>query len=355
MNFLIAAAGTGGHVFPALAVGEALVDLGVDQGNVVYVGGDRLEQDVFPAAGFPFVGLEVAGLKRSLAWTNLRLPAVVARASRSITRAISERGIGAVLGMGGYVTLPASLAARRSRVPLYVAEQNAEAGLANRICSRWARRAFASFPDTIGLARALWVGNPIRASLAKFDRAALRSEARRHFDLPLDGTVVGVMGGSLGAAVLNRVARHLSESNPGYSILNLAGPTHAGALEKEATHSGSNWIVRGFEARMDLFYAAVDVVVARAGGVVAEYLATATPAILIPGGFGSGRHQIANARALQRAGAAFILDETEVERAPEVVAEALARRADLSAACAKLARPRAADEIARALLEGAPT
>ncbi len=361
MNFLIAAAGTGGHVFPALAVGEALVDLGVDQSSVVYVGGDRLEKDVFPAAGFPFLGLDVAGLKRSLAWRNLRLPAVVARASRSISRAISERGIGAVLGMGGYVTVPASLAARRARVPLYVAEQNAEAGLANRICSRWARRAFASFPDTIGLARADWVGNPIRVPLANFDRAALRPEARRHFDLPLDGTVVGVMGGSLGAAVLNRVARLLSRSNPGYSILSLAGSAHAGALENEATHSGSNrpsgfkWVVRGFEPRMELFYAAVDVVVARAGGVVAEYLATATPAILIPGGFGSGRHQIANARALERAGAALVLEETEVERAAVVVADALSRRAELSAAGAQLARPRAAHEIARAMLDGGPT
>ena len=125
MTFLIAAAGTGGHVFPGLAVGEALVDRGVVRSDVLYVGGNRLEATVCPAEGFPFLEVDIRGLRRSLTPSNLGLPVVVRRASKAISGAIDDRQIRAVLGLGGYVTIPTGMAARRSRVPLFLAEQNA--------------------------------------------------------------------------------------------------------------------------------------------------------------------------------------------------------------------------------------
>lgn len=353
MTILIAAAGTGGHVFPGLAVGEALVALGVAQDNVVFIGGRRLEAEVYPAAGFPFIPLELAGLKRRMAPSNLALPAVVRRAALAVARILDERSVATVLGLGGYVTVPAALALRRRPVPLYLAEQNAQAGLANRFCSLWAERVFTSFPHTAGLKRQEWVGNPIRESLSAFDRSALRPIAKQHFGIPDDQPVVGVMGGSLGAALLNRVAQQLANTKPAYTILNLAGPAHAHEQARLAAAASSPWIVRGFETRIELFYAAIDLVVARAGGVVAEYTATATPAVLIPGGFGSGEHQWANARAVAKTGAAMVVSEDELERVPALVHDALGQRAEMAAATATLARPRAALDIAEALLKEA--
>ena len=351
MSYLIAAAGTGGHVFPGLAVGEALVELGVDQDQVLFVGGDRLEKNVYPAAGFPFLQTEIAGLKRELTLANLRLPRTVLRATAKIGAAMAERGVRVVLGMGGYVTVPVAIATRRRRVPLYVAEQNASAGLANRFASRWAGRVFGSFPHTEGLPDAEWVGNPIRRSLRLFDRDQGRNEARAHYDLPQDGQVVGVIGGSLGADVLNQVASLLAASSPPYSILHLCGASQEADQHARAKASPATWVVRGFESRMELFYAAVDGVVARAGGAVAELSATATPAVLIPGGFGSGGHQEANASYLVATGAALLLGETHLDRSPELVSEMLSppTRARMAKATKTLARPSAALDVASAM------
>ena len=351
MSYLIAAAGTGGHVFPGLAVGEALVELGIDRDQVLFVGGDRLEKEVYPEAGFPFLASELAGLRRELSLENLRLPQKIWRASARIGRAMAERGVTIALGMGGYVTVPLAMAARRRSVPLFIAEQNAAAGLANRFASRWAKRIFGSFPVTEGLAGAEWIGNPIRTPLRLFDRARLRNEARRHFQLDDEGVVVGVIGGSLGAGVLNRVAAALAASSPEYSILNLCGTSNLAEQQQRAAASPAKWIVRGFEPRIELFYAAVDAVVGRAGGAVAELTATATPAVLIPGGFGSGGHQEANASFLAATGAAVLLSEERIEESPKVVAELLlpSSLARMAEAAKTLARPNAAPDIAAAM------
>jgi UDP-N-acetylglucosamine--N-acetylmuramyl-(pentapeptide) pyrophosphoryl-undecaprenol N-acetylglucosamine transferase len=194
------------------------------------------------------------------------------------------------------------------------------------------------------------VGNPIRRSLATFDRQALRAEARGNFGIEGEVLVVGVMGGSLGASVLNRVAFLLASAEPDYLILHLAGNSHQGEQRDLARRFGDRWIVRGFETRMELFYAAIDVIVARAGGVVAEYTATGTPAVLIPGGFGSGDHQAANARALTAAGAAVTLTEADIELVRTAVDQVLARREDMAEAATRLARPNAAHDVAQALL-----
>lgn len=359
MTVAIAAAGTGGHVYPGLAVGEALVDLGFDRAEILYVGGERLEARVYPDEGFPFLSVELAGLQRRLTPTNLRIPAVVRKAVARISEELRAREIRAVLGMGGYVTVPAGLAARRLRIPLAVSEQNASAGLANRLMSFRARRVFSAFPHTHGLRRAEWVGNPIRHHLAHFDRAGLRPEALSRWDLDGSVPVLGVVGGSLGAAVLNRavMAMMAGWAGPPIQILHLAG-AGVGEVERHASVSSHRWVVLDFSHEMDLFYAACDVVVARAGGSVAELTATATPSILIPGGFGSGGHQDANAAYLADAGAAIVLGEDEVETLGRAVSQLMtepSRRVDMARACSVLARPHAAEAIARALVEMAET
>lgn len=355
MRHLIAAAGTGGHVFPGLSVGEALVDLGVPRQDVLYVGGDRLEATIYPREGFPFLGLHLRGLKRSLTAENLTLPSVVLTAKRQIEQAIDAREITAVLGMGGYVTVPAAMAARKMRVPLYVAEQNADAGLANRVAARWADRAFVAFPDTGGLARGEWVGNPVRKPFWSFERDKVRPAAIARYGLDPDLPVLGVFGGSLGAGVINSaVARMLgSWDREAIQVVHLTGQSHFEELSARPAPDRVIWKRLAFEEAMENFYAASDLVVARAGGAVAELSATATPSILIPGRFGSSGHQTENARFFGEEGAAVVLDEPELDRLPGLVGSLLfdsRRLANMSDDARRIARPRAALSIARAMM-----
>ncbi|HEX2154366.1 MAG TPA: glycosyltransferase [Acidimicrobiia bacterium] len=359
MTYAIAAAGTGGHVYPGLAVGEALVNEGIDPTDVLFVGGRRLEATVYPAAGFPFVSVELRGLARRLTPANLGIPWVVMQATRTIHAEFVAREVGAVLGLGGYVTVPAGLAARRARAALAVSEQNAEAGLANRLVSRISQRVFGAFSTTIGLPRAEWVGNPIRRSLAEFDRRRLRPLALERWKLDPDDPVIGVFGGSLGAGAINVAVAGMLErwDGPDIQVLHLAGRGHddIAALARVSPH---RWRVLDFSDDMDLFFAACDLVVARAGGSVAELTATATPAVLVPGGFGSGRHQAANAAALEEAGAAVVVPEEQIDRLGAVVAALTddeAKRREMAEAATALARPRAATDIARALIGMAST
>lgn len=359
MTFLIAAAGTGGHVFPGLAVGEGLLELGVARDDVRYVGGDRLESSVYPAEGFPFLGVELAGLQRSFTAKNLRIPAVVMRARRRIADEIESAGVRVVLGMGGYVTIPAGLAARGRKVPFFNAEQNAEAGLANKVTSRWARETFVAFPETGGLSGGRWVGNPVRRPFWEFDRDALRDEAIEHFGLGADLPVLGVFGGSLGARAINEAVASMlgTWEGPPMQVLHLTGQDHLEDMNSRRPEHGSAWVRVGFESRMELFYAAADLVVARSGGAVAELTATATPSILVPGQFGSGGHQEGNARALERSGAARVVPEPDLARLGDVVAEVIGdaeSREQMARGALDISKPKAALTIARAMIEAAP-
>lgn len=357
MTIAIAAAGTGGHVFPGLAVGEALVESGVARSDILYLGGDRLESEVYPAAGFSFFNVEVRGLQRRLALANLGIPRVVFNAARRIGSEFVLRHTSVVLGMGSYVSVPAALAARRLRIPLLLHEQNAVAGLSNRVMAPMAKRVFGSFPRTARLPRAIWVGNPIRIALAAFDRARLRSAALQRYGLEGSRAVVGIVGGSLGAGLLNDAAEGIARTiaERGAAILHLTGPIHLDGMQKRSEQIPT-WRTIGFEESMEFFYAACDLVVARAGGAVAELTATSTPSILVPGGFGSGGHQIANAQVLAGAGAALLLAEEDIKRLPERVSSLLSepeRLDSLSIGCKSLARPDAATTVASALVDSA--
>lgn len=354
MTFAIAAAGTGGHVYPGLAVGEALVDMGVGRDSILYVGGQRRAEQVFPESGFPYLGVELRGLSRSLSVSNLGIPRLVMAAVREMRREFAGRGVEVVLGLGGYVTVPAGLAARRLGLALAVAEQNAEAGLANRFVSRFARVAFTSFPSTAGLPHGQWVGNPIRRPLAEFDRERLRPSALARWGLDPAEPVVGVFGGSLGAGAVNGAVIEMLSTwrGPAIQVLHLAGQGYTQVAEASRV-SDHRWAVLDFCDVMEEFYAACDLVVARAGGSVAELTATATPAVLIPGGFGSAGHQAANAAAVAAVGAAVVVSEAELSDLGAVVAGLVAdpgRRREMAEAAAALARPDAARVIATALM-----
>ncbi len=356
MTYAIAAAGTGGHVFPALAVGEALVDLGVPRSDVIFVGGSRLEATAVPAAGFPFHPVEIRGLQRSMAPSNLLLPFVVIRAIVRMRTLFAGRGVRALLGVGGYVTPPAVIAARLAGAATMISEQNAEAGLGNRMAARLCRDVFGSFPQTGGLPSAEWVGNPVRRPIAMFDREELRREAMARYELDPSLPVVGVFGGSLGAGPINDA---ISDVVAGWSsdhiqVLHLAGNRFVEEIQAESASATTTWRLIGFEERMELFYAASDLVVARAGGAVAELAATRTPAVLIPGGFGSGNHQWENARVFSERGAAVVLEQTALAELGPTLERLIAepeRLERMRSALDALSRPDAASVIASKMRE----
>jgi UDP-N-acetylglucosamine--N-acetylmuramyl-(pentapeptide) pyrophosphoryl-undecaprenol N-acetylglucosamine transferase len=214
-------------------------------------------------------------------------------------------------------------------------------------------RSFTSFPTTHGLERGEWVGNPVRRSLAEFDRERLRGEGMSRYQLAGSSPVLGIFGGSLGAGVINAAARELVSSwrGPAMQVVHLTGQGHG--IETEGDSLPVTWRRIEFEERMDLFYAVADLVVARAGGGVAELTATGTPAILIPGEFGSSGHQTANAAFLRDAGAAVVLAQDRIEELAGTVNRLLFDKPTLNRmreAAEGIARPRAASTIASAML-----
>ena len=268
MTYAIGAAGTGGHVYPALAVAEALVAAGVVRSDIVFFGGDRLEKEVFPAQGFPFVEVELRGLRRRLTLQNVTLPRVVLNARKRIEAECSQRGAKVALATGSYVTIPLGWAAIRIGVPFFVQEQNADPGLANTLMSRRAEASFVSFSST-RLPRSVDVGNPLRAALADFSRSTLREPSLGRYGLEDGPFTVGIVGGSLGAMVLNESVVGLAAGwkGPSMQLLHLCGPSHLEAMKEAAEGARLRWRVVGFEPHMEHFFAACDLVVARRGPV----------------------------------------------------------------------------------------
>ncbi len=353
MTFAIAAAGTGGHVYPGLAVAEQLVASGVGRDDILFVGGDRMEARVIPAEGFPFLQLELQGLVRSLSMRNLRLPGVVWTATRQAGRELADRKVAAVLCMGGYVTVPVGMAARRKGVPLYLHEQNFQAGLANRLVGRLANRSFVSFPGTRGLDGTV-IGYPLRAALSGLDTAACRPAALHRYGLAGDQPTIGVVGGSLGSPAINQAVTRAAARWKGdpVQIIHLTGAGHQDRVPVDSDAPSVTRVVKGFEDRMDLFYSASDLVVGRAGGGLMEAATTGTPTVLVPGSFG-GNHQIDNARAMVEAGGALIVSEPDLDTLDRVLMDLIADpalRARMGEAAARAARPGAAEEIARTMM-----
>ncbi len=228
-------------------------------------------------------------------------------------------------------------------------------GLAARFASRRARETFLGLPGPAqALPRSRMVGNPLRGPFVAFDRAARREAARRRYGVAPGATAIGVLGGSLGARVLNESVGGIIAAWRGgpLEVIHLTGPDALDAMNREAGGSALPWRCVGFEDAMEDFYAAVDLVVCRAGAMtVSELAATGTPAVMVPL---EAVGQQANAAALSGAGGAVVVPQSEIGRLAETAAALAAdpgRLAELAAGAAALARPQAAAEIAEVMLE----
>ncbi len=356
-RFALAAAGTGGHVYPALRVADELVRQGVPAGDVVFFGGSRMEAEAVPGAGYELVRLPLQGLVRSLTPRNLRIPVRLAAAVRQARAVLRDRAARVLLAFGGYVTIPTAFAAHRLRLPVFLQEQNAVAGLANRVAARWAHRVYLGFP-TANLAGEV-VGNPLPPVLDDFDRAALHPAARARYDIPDGRFVLGVAGGSLGARAVNDAVVDLVAAwdGPPLAVVHLAGRDHAPDMAGRTQNAGAAWRVLPFETDMQYFYAVANLVVARSSGLTtSELAATGTPALLVPRAVTRAGHYEANAADLAGAGGAEIVTEDRLAELPDRVAALAAdpaRLARMAAAAAARGRRGAASRIARDLIEAA--
>jgi UDP-N-acetylglucosamine--N-acetylmuramyl-(pentapeptide) pyrophosphoryl-undecaprenol N-acetylglucosamine transferase len=307
----------------------------------------RSEAQLVPEAGFDFDGFEVSGFPRRPGLALVRALARSVGAVRACGRILAARRPDVVLGGGGYVSGPMVLAAGRRRIPTALLEADAHLGLANRLAAPLAQRVFLSFPiegREGGKYRVM--GRPIPSRSRTIERA----EARRRFDLPADGPVLLIFGGSQGARRLNELAV-VAFGAEGPVVLHLAGARDYPDLRDEVRRE--DYRLLPFTDDFGAALGASDLALARAGGSVWELAAAGVPAVLVPYPSATADHQTLNARHFARGGGAILVPESELSAVPELLRSLLAddaKRDEMRTAMLRLARPDAAEEIAEELI-----
>jgi UDP-N-acetylglucosamine--N-acetylmuramyl-(pentapeptide) pyrophosphoryl-undecaprenol N-acetylglucosamine transferase len=346
---LIAAGGTAGHVVPALAVADELRARGCE---VVWVGGERAESELVPAAGYRLHPIAVRGLSRSNPLAAARAVALAGRASARALRILRAERPDVVMGGGGYVAGPVGAAAVIRRVPLVLSEADSHLGLTNRLLAPFARRVCLAFPIRGREGKRYRVtGRPVPPP------ATDREAARADLGVGEGEDLVLVFGGSLGARSINRAAIDAFAGAP-FRVLHASGDRDFAELRSPR----EGYDLRAFLPTEEFSRAllASDLVVARAGGSIFEICSHGRPAVLVPYPHASADHQTTNARWMADAGAAVVVPDTELTgpRLAREVAALLADRTRLDAmsrASATLARPDAAAAVADEVLAAART
>ena len=353
MRVLLAGGGSAGHTSPLLATADALRRLAPDTEITCLGTREGLEARLVPEAGLPLEFVPRVPLPRRPGADLLRVPGRLRAARQAAVEVIDRVRPDVVVGFGGYVSVPAYLAARSRKIPLVVHEGNAIAGIANKLGARLTRHVATSFPDT-ELRHATYIGLPIRRMISTLDRGALRNEALVHFGLSADRPTLLVTGGSQGAARINAAVAQAAPAlaAAGIQVLHVVGPTHT--LEIPA--GSGTYVVEQYVDRMDLAYAAADAVLCRAGSnTVTEVSGVGLPAIYVPLPIGNGE-QALNARPVVDAGGGLLVSDGALT--PEWVSSTLpalltdrARLAAMGAAAADVIPLDADDKLARIVLE----
>jgi len=365
---LFAGGGTGGHLYPALALADAMQSERRDV-EVEFVGARRgVEASVLPRRGVPHTLLPMEPIYRSRPWRNWRLVPAVARSAAAMAALFRRYRPQLVVGTGGYASAPACLWAVTKRVPMALQEQNAQPGATTRLFARFARQVHLGFPEAEKhirpgrRTRVFALGNPIRPPDTTLDWLTCRES----FGLGRSSTVVLVVGGSQGARAVNETVMSALEqvaagrlTRPaGLELLWATGPANFEALHDRLDRiDARTWAhIVSYIDDMPRALAASDIAISRAGAMMtAELLAWGIPSLLVPLPTAAAHHQMRNARALEAAGAAVCLDESSLT--PEILWHELSalaghegKRARMNQAATRRARPDAALAIARELL-----
>ncbi|WP_405019250.1 UDP-N-acetylglucosamine--N-acetylmuramyl-(pentapeptide) pyrophosphoryl-undecaprenol N-acetylglucosamine transferase [Kitasatospora sp. NBC_00070] len=318
LSVVIGAGGTGGHIYPGLALAEALrrADPGAE---ISFVGTERgLETELIPAAGYRLHTVDMIPFDASLGLRRYLLPAALLKSGVQCREILRTQRAQVAVGMGGYPSAPVIVGARLAGLPSVVHESNAVPGRANRFAARLTPHLALAFDRTRDHlpsgADAETVGMPLVGAVAGLDRPALRAEARARLGVPPGARLLLFNGGSLGAARLTEAALGLAERWRARSDVRLLVKTGPAALGAVRERLGANPVAVAvpYLDRMDLAYAAADLVVCRAGSAtVAELASVGVPAVLVPYPYAPHDHQTHNARVLTDAGAGLLLPDAE--------------------------------------------
>lgn len=312
MHVVLAGGGTAGHIEPALALADALRRQDPTVG-ITALGTERgLETRLVPERGYELALIPAVPLPRKPTPELITVPGRLRGTIRAAEEVLERTKADAVVGFGGYVALPGYLAAKRLGVPIVIHEANARPGLANKIGSRYASRVAVATPDS-KLRGARYIGIPLRRTIATLDRAAVRAEARAAFGLDPNLPTLLVTGGSQGARRLNEVVQRIAPrlQQSGVQILHAVGPKN----ELPQVHQMPGmppYIPVSYLDRMDLAYAAADMMLCRAGAMtVAELSAVGLPAAYVPLPIGNGEQRL-NAQPVVKAGGGMLVDDAEL-------------------------------------------
>lgn len=364
MRAIMTGGGTGGHIYPALAIARGLQSHFPDI-EILYVGTNRgLESDIVPKAGFPFRAITVAGLERKLSFNNIKVVVQAWQGYREAGEIIKEFQPDVVIGTGGYVCGPVVLAAARKGISTLIHEQNALPGITNKILSRFADQVTVTFEDSIkyfsNKAKVTLTGLPVRPEIIQ----AQRSSAVKTFNLQSDRLTLLVFGGSRGARKINQAMLQTIKkygNDPRVQILHATGQVGHQEFLDAVTEQGikldnyDNIIIKPYFYNMHEALAAADIVVSRAGAAtLAELTILGLPSILIPYPYASENHQEHNARALEDRGAAVLIKDSELTGAKLIeildgLIEDKAKLQKMSDSSHKLGRPQALSDIIRCI------
>lgn len=353
LNFVIGGGGTGGHVYPALALADALTLRGAEHDRIHFIGARRgIEASLLPETSFAFTLLWLRGFDRRhnlvALWNNLLALTSLMLGIIQVAWMFLTKRPNAVVGVGGYASAPCVLAARMLRIPVVIHEQNALPGLVNRVAVRLGARAAISLPNT-PLKGAVLTGNPVRRTISDVVRSP-------HGTKPL----LGIVGGSLGAGRLNDATLDLVSRwrmRTDVRIRHVSGPRFLNGCESRfqalrLPNDVLDYKIVGYEKQIETLYSGVSLLVCRSGALtVAEICAAGVPSILIPWPGAAGDHQRDNAEALVKAGGAVLLLDSDCDAAKleSLLSPLLAdgeRLAAMSAAARSLALPDAARDLA---------
>jgi UDP-N-acetylglucosamine--N-acetylmuramyl-(pentapeptide) pyrophosphoryl-undecaprenol N-acetylglucosamine transferase len=353
-SFIVSGGGTGGHIFPAVAIANAIRKREPDA-KILFVGANgKMEMEKVPAAGYEIVGLNITGIKRSFTLSNLLVPFKLWKALRHAAGILKSFKPDAVIGVGGYASGAVLYAASGRNIPTLIQEQNSFPGITNRILSKRVDKicvAYDGMEKFFPPKKIIITGNPVRSEILQ--PIINREEAFKFFQLDETKFTVLVIGGSLGARSINEAmansVKKLTEN--GIQIIWQTGKGNAETAQTAALEAGVESVkVHEFIQRMDLAYACADLVVSRAGAIaVSELCLVKKPSILIPFPFAAEDHQTSNAKALSEKGAAMLVRDDQVR--DKLGLEILTlysdeiKRNEMKAQIAAFAKPAAAELI----------
>ena len=358
-RIIIGGGGTGGHVFPAISIAKAIMEL-EPEAEMLFVGAEnKLEMEKVPEAGFQIVGLPVAGFQRKQLWKNTSFLFKLYRSMRKSAKIIESFRPAIAVGVGGYASGPILRAAANRKIPVVIQEQNSYAGVTNRILAKRSARIFVAYdgmekyfpPEKI-----VFTGNPIRQGIT--GSQAKKEDGLKYFGFTGSKRVILIIGGSLGAGSINRsIENGLDRLGKDFQIIWQTGKIYHDAIISRVDPGGNpNLVILPFIKHMDMAYGAADIIISRAGaGTISELAVAGKPVILVPSPNVAEDHQTKNAMALVRKNAAIHIPDNQtslklVDACMAVLEDEKMRR-QLSENIRALAIPDAADRIAREILE----